>query len=237
AERMRDRARQDALDEGIAFQDQRFAIAGCPEFAKRLARGRHLVKILKARGGAHEFHESKAAHEIRPARGKVIGQRRAPVLRNEIRGVDAEPMDKGIEIVDVIEEAVSDVGLAGLAKPDQIRRDAMRDRRHKRHDMAPDVGRSRIAMQEQRHRRVWVCDLAIGHGAAQNGLMANQNVGLLDHDGSLNTVWKAMVLKRSSAAGLRSTFMRSMAPCQDASRNSARSPGSKSDAISLASCA
>ena len=41
-----------------------------------------------------------------------------------------------------------------------------------------------------------------------------------------------MVLKRSSAFGLRSTFMRRIAPCQDASRKSASSSGSKSEAIS-----
>jgi hypothetical protein len=33
------------------------------------------------------------------------------------------------------------------------------------------------------------------------------------HAGSLSTVWKAMVLKRSSAAGLRSTVIR-ITPCQ-----------------------
>lgn len=48
----------------------------------------------------------------------------------------------------------------------------------------------------------------------------------MGHFCSLNTVSKTMVLKRSSAAGARSTFMRRIAPSQEANRNSARSTGS-----------
>jgi len=46
-----------------------------------------------------------------------------------------------------------------------------------------------------------------------------------------------MVLKRSRGAALCSTFMRRIAPCQDASRKSARSWGSNEASISPASCA
>src|ERR1700730_15499237 len=44
-------------------------------------------------------------------------------------------------------------------------------------------------------------------------------------------------LKRSSAAGPRSTFMRKMAPSQEASKNSASSAASKRESISPAACA
>src|SRR5262249_20973038 len=54
------------------------------------------------------------------------------------------------------------------------------------------------------------------------------------HFRALNVVWKAMLLKRSSAAGPRSTFIRSIAPSQEARRNSASSTGSSVESISPA---
>src|SRR5690242_1615049 len=113
----------------------------------------------------------------------------------------------------------------------------MRDRRHQRQDVAPDVRRGRIAVEKQRDGRAFRAGLAIGHAASEDGRFANLDVDRLGHVGSLNTVWNAMALKRSSAFGLRSTFMRRIAPCQDASRKSASSSGSKSDAISPLACA
>ena len=48
--------------------------------------------------------------------------------------------DERIQIAHVIDEAISDVRLARLAETDQIGRDAARDRRHPRNDVAPDKG-------------------------------------------------------------------------------------------------
>src|ERR1700693_961918 len=90
-------------------------------------------------------------------------------------------------------------------------------------------------MQEERDRRIARAGLAIGHLGIEHGKLGQ--VDVIHGHGSLNTVMKTMRLKRSSGSALRSTFMRRMAPCQEESRNSARSCGAKVSAISPAASA
>jgi hypothetical protein len=146
------------------------------------------VKIIPARRRPDEFHEGKSAHEIRPPRGEMEGERRSPVLSHQVSGIDAEAFDEGIEIARLIGKAVGDVGLAGLTEANQVRRDATRDRRDQRHDVAPNVGRGRIAVQEQRDGRAARSGFAPGHGASQHVVMTKGDIGGIGHDGSLNTV-------------------------------------------------
>src|ERR1700754_639003 len=81
----------------------------------------------------------------------------------------------------------------------------------------------------------------IGHGGAEHGDLRERDGASAGrrhgHGASLKTVSNAMVLKRSSGAGPRSTFMRNIAPCHEASKNSARSVGSKVVASSPEACA
>lgn len=93
-----------------------------------------------------------AAHHLWPARREVEGERRAPVLRHEIRRRDPGGGDESVEIADMIGEAIGDVRLARQAEPDQVRRDAARHRRDVRENVAPDEGRGRVAMQEEGDR-------------------------------------------------------------------------------------
>lgn len=67
-------------------------------------------------------------------------KRGAPILRHQHHIADIERVEEGIEIADMVEEAIVDVGLAGLAIADQVRRDAAAERRDMRNDVAPDMG-------------------------------------------------------------------------------------------------
>ena len=67
----------------------------------------------------------------------------------------------------MIREAVGDIRLAGAAEADQIGRDAARDRRNMRDDVAPDIRGGRVAMQEQDDRAACTCR-HIGHGGVEN---------------------------------------------------------------------
>src|SRR6202161_28909 len=89
-------------------------------------------------------------------------------------------------------------------------------------------------MEEEGNRRVARASLPIGHLGLEDGKLGQADV--IHGQGSLNTVAKAMRLKRSSGSVLRSTFMRRMAPSQDDSRKSAKSSGAKVAAISPARC-
>src|SRR5262249_51467839 len=149
------------------------------------------------RPGADELHEGKPAHETGPPRGEMKRQRRAPVLRHQIGALDSRRRNERVEIADVIAEAIRDVRLARLAEPDQVGRNAMRDRRDMRQDVAPDERRSWIAVQEQRDWPARSPGLAIGHGGIEDSTARQCDVGIAVHGfSSLKTVAKAMVLKR-----------------------------------------
>src|SRR5882724_209743 len=159
------------------------------------------------------------------------GERRSPILREEVGRTNAGRRDEGVEIANVIVEAIVDIRLAGLAEADQIRGYASRHRRDKRQDIAPNVGRRRIAVQKEREGRSRSAHLTIGHGGIEHGSLWQGEV--CDHGhGSLKTVEKAIRLKRSRGSVLRVTFMRRIAPSQEASRKSASSSGAKVPAIS-----
>jgi hypothetical protein len=54
----------------------------------------------------------------------------------------------------MIFDPVGAVGFARLAEADEVRRNAMGDRRDERDNVSPYVGRGGIAVQEERDRRV-----------------------------------------------------------------------------------
>src|SRR5215475_842086 len=85
---------------------------------------------------------------------------------------------------------------------------------------------------KKRDRRFAISRFPGGHRGIQNLYLRQCNIKVGGHFCSLNTVWKTIFLKRSSAAGPRSTFIRRIAPSQEARRNSERSTGSNVESIS-----
>src|SRR6202035_3166114 len=116
---------------------QLLAFALGPELAEDLARRLRPQELVPARYGPYEFHEGEAAHETRPACREMAGKGRSPILDHEIGRAHAARGDEGVEIADMILEAIGDVGLAGLAEADEVRSDAMRDLRDQGDDVAP----------------------------------------------------------------------------------------------------
>src|SRR6516165_4765226 len=134
----------------------------------------------------------------------------------------------------MIGKPILDVRLPRLAETDEIRCDTMRHRRNQRQDIPPYVRRCRVPVQKKRDRCFAISRFPVGHRGTQNIYLGqcNLKVRLDGHFCSLNTVWKTIFLKRSSAAGPRSTFIRRIAPSQEDRRNSARSTGSNVESIS-----
>src|SRR5216683_3278747 len=134
----------------------------------------------------------------------------------------------------MIGKPIFNVWFSRLAEPDEVWCDAMRRSCNQRNDIPPYVRRGRVPVQKKRDRSFGISRFPVGHGGTQNIHLGQYNIRtdghflllLLVECGWENTVWKTMFLKRSSAAGPRSTFIRRIAPSQEARRNSARSIGS-----------
>jgi hypothetical protein len=79
--------------------------------------------------------------------------------------VDAQRGEQAVEVVAVLDKRVRrGVGrrqLPGVAHPDEIGHDASSEWQDVRHDVAPQVGRSRVAVEE--HDRVAVPFVDVGH--------------------------------------------------------------------------
>src|SRR5882724_7218828 len=134
------------------------------------------------------------------------GERRSPILRDEVGRTNAGRRDEGVEIANVIVEAIVDIRLAGLAEADQIRGYASRHRRDKRQDIAPNVGRRRIAVQKEREGRSRSAHLTIGHGGIEHGSLWQGEV--CDHGhGSVK-----MAARRSRSMSLRGAASRLKSP-------------------------
>src|SRR4030095_15545144 len=192
---------KDALHECVAFKNHLFAHSGRSELLKGLDCS--LVKILPGRHWSNELHERKPTDKLRPAGCQVKCQRGSPVVRDDERRLDSSAIEKCIEVPYMIGKPILDVGFSGLAEPDEIRCDAMRHRRNQRKNIPPYVRRRRVPVQKQRDWCVAISRFPVGHRGSQNIYLGQCNIREDSHFCSLNTVWKAIFLKRSSAAGPR----------------------------------
>ena len=124
-----------------------------------------------------------------------------------------------------------------LAEPDEdpVRCNAPRAQRAEGYSAIYTTGW--IPVQKERGRCLAIARFPVGYRGTEHIYLRQNNVEtnchfLLLADGLENTVWKTMFLKRSSAeARPRSTFMRRIAPSQEARRNSANSIGSNLESI------
>jgi hypothetical protein len=96
-------------------------------------------ELFPGRDRPDEFHEREAAHEIGASLGEVKGEAASPVLRHEIGRANPHLREKGVEVTDVVLEAIGDVRLARLTEANEVRRDATGDRRDQRDNISPDV--------------------------------------------------------------------------------------------------
>jgi len=70
--------------------------------------------------------------------------------------------EQGIEVAAVIDEAVGAVGrVAGIAHADEIGGETASERQEIRNDVAPEIGRRRVAMEED--DRISLADIDIHH--------------------------------------------------------------------------
>ena len=78
----------------------------------------------------------------------VHPERAAPVVADDDHLGQAHRVEPGVEVAGMVGQPVGDIGLAGLAHPDQVRREAPGLVRHVRNHVPPEVGRGRVAVQE-----------------------------------------------------------------------------------------
>src|SRR5215472_14536514 len=228
------------LHECIAFKNHLFAHSGRPKVPEGFASIR--VKIFPGRHRPDELHKRKPADKLRLAGCQVKCQRGSPVVRYDECGRDSSLVEECVEIPDMIGKPILDVWFSRLAEPDEVRCDAMGRRCNQRNNIPPYVRRGRVPVQKKRNRCCGISCFTVSHGGTQNIHLGQYNIRtdghfLLLECGLENTVWKTMFLKRSRAAGPRSTFIRRIAPSQEARRNSARSVASSVESISPAVCA
>lgn len=150
-----DRTRQNLLDEGVVLDQQLASPVGV---AERLEEPQAAVAVVReigpGREGANELHEDQAAHQGFVASRPIEAQSRSPVVQDQHDLAQAQRADKPFQVSCVIRHAVGNVGLVRLAEADQVRGDAAGGRCDVGNDVAPQVGRRRVAVQEQHHGRV-----------------------------------------------------------------------------------
>jgi hypothetical protein len=93
--------------------------------------------------------------------GAVEGEHAAPVVADQHRRRQVAGGEPGVEVAGVVGVAVGDVGLAGLTHADEIRREGAGLAGDVGDDVAPDVRRRRVAVDE--HHRLAGAGLAVGH--------------------------------------------------------------------------
>ena len=97
----------------------------------------------------------------------VERESRAPIVTDEDDVLDhTELFQQRIEIEPMIDESIrAPRDLVGIPHADQIGRDGAGGRRDVRHDVPPQVGRRRVAMQE--HDRIAFTGVNVGHHRVQ----------------------------------------------------------------------
>jgi hypothetical protein len=81
--------------------------------------------------------------------GIVQAEARSPVVNDEGDVLELERLDEPLDVAVVIGEYVIDVRLIGLAETDVVRRDDPALIFDVGHDVAPQIGRCRLAVQEE----------------------------------------------------------------------------------------
>src|SRR5260221_9717005 len=98
-------------------------------------------------------------------------ERPAPVMADQddvVRHVELfeQPVDETTMLQEAITIRIGAFQLFRVSHANEVRRDAAGLRRYMRHDIAPDIGRSRIAVQEDDRRPA--AELRIGHLLAKH---------------------------------------------------------------------
>src|SRR5439155_18550543 len=144
-----DRAGQHRLDEHVLLHDHLLPGSRGPE------RLEHLARLLRPLVPGHRppdrLHEGDSVHIALVPPRVVEAKRRPPVVNDERHVPQAQRIDEAVDIAGMVEEAVVKVGFVGLSHADQVERDAAADGRDVRYDVSPEIGRRRVAVQEQ-HR-------------------------------------------------------------------------------------
>ena len=162
------RTRQHPFHEDVVLQRH-----GLPRWrAEALKDARRVRRKLRPGDGPNDgLHVANALDGAAMPVGPVKAERRAPVVDHEHHVLfDPERFEQGIEITGVLGEGVAVrsrvVQLVGVAHADQVRRQAMPEAGHRRHDVAPQVGRGGIAVQE--HDRIALTHFGVGHLLAKH---------------------------------------------------------------------
>src|SRR5208337_2617638 len=147
AELANNAAGQDALDENIVFQNHVVAGRAAQRFENF---NRPLRPFRPLQWPDDRLHVRDSLDGLGMARGPVKAECGAPVVHDERDvALEIEALEERVEMPGMILEAIrASRRRTRRAHPDEIRRDASRMRREVRNDVAPEVRRGRIAVQE-----------------------------------------------------------------------------------------
>src|SRR5579872_3528083 len=167
-------AGQNALHEDVLLQNQ--VVAG--RTAQRLKQIHRLLVPFHEFDRPHDrFHVRDALDRIGMAMRPVKAERRSPVVNHQRDApVECERIEPCIEMLRVIDEAIlARRGFSRVAHADKIRRETSRAIAEMRNDVAPQIRRGRIAVQED--DRIAGAYVDIRHlGAEHRGAFARMRI-------------------------------------------------------------
>jgi hypothetical protein len=115
-------------------------------------RGGFCAEIKPCGHRRQQLHQGDPAHPGWVASRAVHTESRTPGMTDHDDVAQTERGDERLEVARVIFDPVADVGLVGVPEADQIRSDATDLRSDVRGDVAPQIRRRGIAVQEQSRR-------------------------------------------------------------------------------------
>ncbi len=143
--------RQQLLDEHVLLDDHLPAgalPAAGAELAEQFAElGRR--ELIPRERPDDRLEERNRLHVVGVPHRVVEPEPRAVVVQYERHVAQAQFLDERVEVAGVLEPPVFDPRLVRAPVTDQIGGDAAAERREMRNDVAPDVGRGRITVQQE----------------------------------------------------------------------------------------
>ncbi len=191
AQRVEHPAPEGRLDEDVPLQHEFLADTGRTE---RLGAGTGGRRQLL---GGQRLEEGLQQHDpgdpVRIPGRPVEGQGAAPVVADEDDPVEAQRLEPGVQVAGLVVEAVVDVRLAGGPHADQVGREHPGPAGEVRDDVAPEVGRGGVAVQEHHGRAaragsgVQVGEMGVDHGdGGHRDGSSRGTAGHAGHGGSLD---------------------------------------------------
>ena len=140
--------RQHLLDEDVLVDEQRTTRLRRPKAPEEIPELGGEVVPARDRG-EDGLEKREAANAIGVSARPMEAEAGAPVVDDERQPIQPQGLDEPVDIARVVHEAVFDVWLVGAPEADEVGRDGPAERRQVGQDVAPQVARGRLPVEEE----------------------------------------------------------------------------------------